>query len=186
MGGKWTTYRKMGADTIDKLLSLNIKGIEPVFKKSISSKYKLLGSYTNLSFEGEKEKGDEYIPVYEKYLVEEYGLGEDTSKELVRMYGSLAVQVAELGHKDKSLLERINPQLPYIKAQIIYAMDKELAIHATDVIYRRLGIAFLHQEIAIQVAQIVVDIMAKQMKWTSAIKNKEINMVKDGIKHFAN
>ena len=46
MGGKWTSFRKMGEETIDKILESGVANLNPKNKYSITDKFKLLGSYS--------------------------------------------------------------------------------------------------------------------------------------------
>ena len=46
MGGKWTSFRKMGEETIDKILESGVANLNPKNKHSITDKFKLVGSYS--------------------------------------------------------------------------------------------------------------------------------------------
>lgn len=46
MGGKWTSFRQMGAETVDAILK-HFKGeFEPKYEESQTLKFNLIGSYT--------------------------------------------------------------------------------------------------------------------------------------------
>lgn len=46
MGGKWTSFRKMGEETIDKILDSGVANLNPKHKQSLTDKFKLVGSYS--------------------------------------------------------------------------------------------------------------------------------------------
>jgi len=48
MGGKWTSFRKMGQETVDLIVKQQGKNLEPVYDKSITLKFKLMGSYSRI------------------------------------------------------------------------------------------------------------------------------------------
>jgi glycerol-3-phosphate dehydrogenase len=65
------------------------------------------------------------------------GLDAPTRAHLLRLYGSLASEVLEPAREDPSLLERIVPDRPDIRAQELYARTHEWAVTDEDVLRRR-------------------------------------------------
>ena len=178
LGGKWTTYRQMGEDTVEKVLASHPSlRRTTVYPRSISSSVHLLGSYTSKSFESdgeEKDKGlHDFIKPYTDFLVQEYNIDPDSARILVRCYGSLSVQVAELGRKTNTL-EVIHPSSSYLKVQVLYAIRNEFSVKTTDVLFRRLGISFVDQNHCSNLVKNVVDIMGDELKWNQSKKEKEI------------
>lgn len=47
MGGKWTSFRIMGEETVDKVLQLN-KKFEPKYDHSVTKNFNLIGSYSKM------------------------------------------------------------------------------------------------------------------------------------------
>lgn len=48
MGGKWTSFRKMGEETIDHILKSHPREMEPHYDRSVTSMFKLMGSYSKV------------------------------------------------------------------------------------------------------------------------------------------
>jgi glycerol-3-phosphate dehydrogenase len=48
MGGKWTSFRKMGEETVDHILKSHQREIEPTYNHSITTKFRLLGGYSRV------------------------------------------------------------------------------------------------------------------------------------------
>lgn len=48
MGGKYTTFRAMGEETVNEILKDNKKTIEPKTENSQTRKFRLIGSYTKV------------------------------------------------------------------------------------------------------------------------------------------
>jgi glycerol-3-phosphate dehydrogenase len=60
---------------------------------------------------------------------------------------------------------RLHEEFPYLDAEVQYAI-KEYACTATDVIARRLRLAFLNTYAAHEVLERVVQIMTKELGWS--------------------
>jgi len=68
---------------------------------------------------------------------------------------------------------RLHDSYPYLEAEVIYAIEEEMARTAVDVIARRLRLAFLDTEAAEECAPRVLDLMAQTLKWSPAKKKEE-------------
>ena len=79
---------------------------------------------------------------YSETLSSLYGIDEDIAYHLTNFYGTQADKIAKdsktAGH------ERLHEEYPFIKQEIIHAMDREMAIKPNDVICRRIPLAFLN------------------------------------------
>lgn len=126
LGGKWTTYRKMGEDVVDRLEKVK--------------QWKHAESVTrHLAIHGSAQKLDESDPLY--------------------YYGADAAAVKGLPNGS----EVISPSLGIIKAQVIWAVQKEMAHSVEDVLARRTRALFLDAEEAVRIAPGVAAIMAEEM-----------------------
>ena len=92
-------------------------------------------------------------------------------------YGTDESGINELIKKDNSLAELIHPSLPYLKAEIIWAVQNEMCVTAEDALTRRTRALLLDAKAAIESAPLVADLMAKEM-------NKDENWIKDQIDNF--
>jgi glycerol-3-phosphate dehydrogenase len=75
------------------------------------------------------------------------GLDAPVRSHLAHLYGSLAEEVLERAGDDPALLERLHPQAPDIRAQALYAREREWACTAEDVLLRRTTLALRGLEI---------------------------------------
>ncbi len=139
IGGKWTTYRAMAEDVINKAALLG--GLED--KKCVTEHMPIHGYVKNV-----KRENHLYV----------YGADIPELKQLI-------VQNPKLG-------EQIHPDLPYIKAEVIWAVRKEMARTIDDVLARRTRALFLDAKASIEMAAEVGELMAKEMgkkySWTQA------------------
>ncbi len=128
-GGKWTTFRQMGEDTVDYFEK--VTGIE--HPKSESERMFINGN-TNKPHEGHWA-----------------------------IYGTHAHQIKILIDKNPELGEKIHPSFPNTKAEIIWALRREMAVKVEDVLSRRIRILILDAQAAIDAAPAVAKLMASEM-----------------------
>lgn len=92
----------------------------------------------------------------------------------------MALRVADLGvqegHKQKKTLnERIHPDYPYLKSEILYAIRHEMVEKPNDILCRRIPIAFLNKKLAADLLlPEITDILAQERKWSPAHKKQEL------------
>ena len=145
-GGKWTTYRKMAEDMVDKLVEH--------FHFITHAK-----CYTDKIFiDGASNK------VYdENDLSLEYGIDKNIAKRLYRYYGLNAKTILNKIKNGKNKL--IDENYPYFEEEVKYVIKEEFAIKAVDVIIRRLMIALVDIDEAKNLSDKIIDIMKKELSW---------------------
>jgi glycerol-3-phosphate dehydrogenase len=78
------------------------------------------------------------------------------------VYGSDAAKIQKLIRQDRKLKEKLHPQLPYCKAEVVWAARQEMARTVEDVLARRTRALFLNAKAASAAAPAVAEIMAKE------------------------
>jgi len=160
-GGKWTTYREMAEETVDHCV--NLGGFDAGESKT-----------DGLFLEG----GHTWTPTMFIRLAQDLGVDTAVAKNLSETYGDRAFTVGKLagltGKRWPVVGKRIHPEFPYIDAEVRYAV-KEYACTAIDVIARRLRISFLNVQAAEEALPTIVNIMAEELKWDEAEKERQIN-----------
>lgn len=124
MGGKWTTYRVMAADTLDEL---EREVLHKAASPCRTQDYTLVGGYEN-----EKPR----------FLAEAAHLPADVQTHLWATYGSQAFALL------KRDLTRIHPELPYVTGELDYLKTHEMATCWDDVLMRRWGIGLRNERLA--------------------------------------
>lgn len=147
--------------------------LEPVYRISIANKTKLIGMYTNKSFDPGQNPDIKFIPAFIKILHKRYKLDKDICQHLINCYGSQSTEVIKLGQEFK-LNKRLHPSFPVIKSQIYFAIKFEYAVHVDDILLRRLGIYIGNKKHAYELVDKIAKIMAKRLNWTEQQKNNEI------------
>ena len=171
LGGKWTTYRAMAQDTVDALVQH-----APAFPLLAS---KVQPSHTlNEQLLGADRAG---IVVKQKFdritvtLRETYGLDKDVAKHLVHNYGTRALQVAQIAASRPSgdLTRRLVRKLPYLRAEVVFAVQQEMACRAVDFIARRSRLAFTDTDSSAASTDAVVALMGDELGWSAARRSEE-------------
>lgn len=160
-GGKWTTYRSMASETIDA--AIQACGLKPRESQSVTE---------SITIEG----GHEWTPTMYIRLVQDFGLDVEVAKHLSSSYGDRAFAVAKLasltGKRWPIIGKKLHPEFPYIDAEVRYGV-KEYALSAVDMIARRIRLAFLNTQAAMEALPQIIDIMAEELKWSEADKRKQ-------------
>jgi glycerol-3-phosphate dehydrogenase len=149
MGGKWTTYRLMAKDTIDKaceILNIDV---------ACSTENHLLVGAENYDFNTWKN------------ISSKYNLEADIAQHLCKKYGNLAENVAQLS-TENDLAERILADYPFIKAEVIYQVRFEMACTVQDVLARRLRLELSDWQATLQAIPIVAELMQREINLTNS------------------
>jgi glycerol-3-phosphate dehydrogenase len=138
-GGKLTTYRRMGREVVDKAVAaLQDQGFGEDVSPCQTDKRQLPGAFAS--------GGD--IETYAARLVAEQGLPADVANHLAQSYGTRAAGVLAAG-----VAERIEPDLPFVWAEIDHAIQKEVAVTVTDVLARRVPLLLHARDQGLDVAE---------------------------------
>ncbi|XP_076253715.1 glycerophosphate oxidase 1 isoform X2 [Rhynchophorus ferrugineus] len=172
-GGKWTTYRAMAEETIDAAVAAC--GLE--------SKCKYLKSQTDgLLLEG----AHEWTPTMYIRLVQDFGLECEVAQHLAKSYGDRAFTVAKMasltGKRWPIIGKKIHPEFPYIDAEVRYGC-REYAMTAIDMIARRVRLAFLNVQAAQEALPDIVNIMAEELGWSEAEKEKQTKLATEFLQN---
>ena len=85
----------------------------------------------------------------------------DFSKPLY-YYGSDEAEIHSLIHADCKLAEPIHPVLPFVRAEILWAVRHEMCMRVEDFLSRRTRALLLDAKASIEAAPLVADVMAKE------------------------
>ena len=151
-GGKYTTYRIMGRDVID----LAVNELRKLSPESVTEKLPLIGA-------------DGYFALVQQIeaIADESGLDSQTVTHLLNRYGSLISEILDLIKADALLAKKLDADLPYLKAEIYYAVSHEGARSVDDVISRRTRIAFEAHNQGLDLADAIAEIIAPVLDWST-------------------
>ena len=90
------------------------------------------------------------------------------------VYGSDAYELQKLIQSDPALGERLHADLPYVKAEAVWAVRQEMAGSVEDVLARRTRALILNARAASAMAPVVADVIAPELHWDQGVKEKQI------------
>lgn len=144
IGGKWTTYRRMAEDTLDRIIKMGI--LAP--RKCRTADFKIHG----------------------------YSLNKDPKNPLQR-YGTDAEGILKLVEENPQWGEKLHPDYPFIKAEVIWAVRYEMARKVEDILARRLRMLFLDARTAVVIAPEVARLIANE-------RDKNDTWIQEEIRSF--
>lgn len=163
-GGKYTTYRVMSEDAVNEATS-DLKRIIP---ESCTDSLSIIGA-----------EGYGVLKNQVKRLATTYQITSETVTHLLDRYGSLIAEV--LSEAPPKYLEKLSPELPYLKAEIWYAVTHEGALSVSDIMYRRTRLNFEVQDQGISLIEEVAEIVATALGWDSDKKEESIKQYRDSV-----
>jgi glycerol-3-phosphate dehydrogenase len=158
-GGKYTTYRVMAEDVIDRA----VLELRRATKDSVTEKVPLVGADGYFALEQQTER-----------IAQENGLTVETVTHLLNRYGSLISEILVIIKEQPRLAKRLDSDLPYIKAEIIYAASHEGAQSVDDVISRRTRLSFEAINHAVHLAEEVATLIAPVLGWSAKERKASI------------
>lgn len=140
-GGKWTTYRNMGKDTIDRAESL--AELSPQASKTETLR---LQGWSN----------------------------QPASLNGLSIYGSDAASIQHFQQIEPELGQPLHPNLPYLKAEVVWAVREEMARTVEDVLSRRTRALLLDAKASMEAAPEVAWLMAAELNLDEAWQQRQV------------
>ncbi|MGW4206669.1 glycerol-3-phosphate dehydrogenase/oxidase [Lentzea sp. NPDC004789] len=160
-GGKYTTYRVMGADAVDAA-HVDLPGrIQP----SITDKVPLVGA-----------DGYHALVNQADQLAAKHGLHPYRVRHLLDRYGSLVHEVLSLAADNPELLKPIPASPDYLQVEAVYAASHEGAMHLEDVLTRRTRISIEYAHRGVESAEAVARLIAPVLGWDDDAIKREVEV----------
>ena len=163
-GGKWTTYRHMAEDCVDQAATLAQLPEKPCCTQ-------------HLHIHGFREAG---LSREEKQAT----AGEARDREWLDIYGSDKDELRKLMATEPALAESLHPALPFVKAEVVWAVRHEMARTVEDVLARRTRALFLNARAALEMAPAVVDLMAPEMGWKQDSRQQQLAAFREIARNY--
>ncbi len=158
MGGKWTTYRIMAQDTID--VCCQRLGVQ---KQSKTDELILLG-------------GDGYGPTFMNSLTARHpAINPQTIRHLSETYGTQAAAVLALMEQNPSLAELLVNHHPFVKAEVVYAAQAEMALTLEDLLLRRIRLGLVDWQAALQATSVAAALLGAELGWSPEYQQEQQN-----------
>jgi glycerol-3-phosphate dehydrogenase len=152
-GGKFTTYRLMARDVVDAAVA--DFGSDRSVPASVTDQVPLLGA-----------DGLAAVRASAGRLAEDYRVSRETVEHLLGRYGTLAAEVLDLVRSDPELGRPLAPGHRYLRAEVVYAVTHEGALHVDDVLRRRTRLFIEAADSGAAAADDVSLIMGRLLGWS--------------------
>jgi glycerol-3-phosphate dehydrogenase len=163
-GGKLTTYRRMAAEVVDRA-GAQLGGVAPC----ATADRPLPGAAEPIY-----SSGYAGVTRLSETLASEGAVDAAVAKHLANTYGVRATRVAKRVQQEPSLGARLDPELPYILAQVDVAVDEEQALALDDVLGRRVPLLLRARDQGLAAAPRVAARMADKLGWDAARTAAEV------------
>lgn len=105
-----------------------------------------------------------------------HGSGGDPQPDSsLAIYGSDAEAIRQLIRADPQQAELLHSSLPYIRAEVVWAVRNELARTVEDVLARRTRALFLNARAAVTIAPMIADMIAAELQWPPSVRDKHLS-----------
>ena len=162
IGGKLTTYRAVAEEAVN-MVAARLHKIDGrrIASRAPTDKNPLPGGAT------------QDLDVLMKDIARE-GFSQETAEHLVRAYGTESAAVVNLAQSDPDLADAIVEGHPAIRAELVHAIRREMAITLSDLLIRRTHLFYEVLGHAVPEAPNVVDLAALELGWDAGRKASEL------------
>ncbi|HUQ05241.1 MAG TPA: glycerol-3-phosphate dehydrogenase/oxidase [Kofleriaceae bacterium] len=162
-GGKLTTYRRMAKEVVRKTLKW-LREHDSEFdadgRDRSGTKHRPLPGA-----EGLEEASLEGVAKIGRALIDEMGIDGETAAHLCGVYGVRAKVLGEAIVADRALGQRMNPDIPYVWAEVDFAARHDRARTIDDVLSRRVPLLLVGRDQGLDVCDRVADRLAAIHGW---------------------
>ena len=100
-------------------------------------------------------------------------------------YGSDARAIQELMEREPELAQPVTGALPYVGAEVVWAVRHEMARTVEDILCRRTRALFLNAKAAMEAAPKVASLMAHELEYDSNWESKQLAAFQGVATHFS-
>lgn len=163
-GGKYTTYRVMARDAVDAVVSSWQMSVPP----SCTEMIPLAGAVGFPALWNRRER-----------LAVEAGLSPEVTEHLLRRHGTAVGAVLDRIRRQPDLQEPLCAEAPYLRAEVVQAVEGEGARHLEDVLRRRLRLSSETRDRGTKSAEDAAALMAGPLGWDSARAATEVERYRE-------
>ncbi|MFE1646525.1 glycerol-3-phosphate dehydrogenase/oxidase [Microbacterium sp. P01] len=158
-GGKLTTYRVMARDAVDFALGEEQASVRPSLTKSIP--------LTGVGTLGQMERD-------KRAIGRQFGWDGAMIDHLTHRYGANIGDIAQICDAQADMAVPLRHAPAYLRAEIVYALTHEGALHLEDVMHRRTRMVYEYPGEARAAVREVAEIAAGELGWTAEQRDSEV------------
>lgn len=159
-GGKFTTYRVMAKDAVDFALGAAAK-----HQPCVTARIPLEGARGFLTAERELAS-----------VIESLGWDKTLTDHLFHRYGANIRDIADIAHADATAAARLEHAPAYLRAELVYAMTHEGALHLDDLMMRRTRMVYEYADEAQDALPEVAALAEAVLGWSPEQTAREVDL----------
>ncbi len=165
VGGKLTTYRNLAEQTVDAV-------------------YRKLGRRAPASHTARLPlPGATRTPALLLGRLRTLGLSDLSANHLMRVYGSRALEVLDIAKQDQELQAVFSPETGAIGAEVVLALEREMAQTLSDVLLRRTMVG-LGPAVGVNADEAAAQLACKHLGWDDERAHREVTQYRQYIERF--
>ncbi|HVG18868.1 MAG TPA: glycerol-3-phosphate dehydrogenase [Blastocatellia bacterium] len=165
IGGKLTTYRRMGERVVDLVAQRLGRG------KSTGRARAGTGAGERVPLAGGLSLSQNMNEEAAR-AADEFGVAVATARHLIETYGGNYKKLLEITRESEDLKQALARDLPHIGAEVVYAARYEMAVTIDDFLARRTRIALIAGDGGRSCAMRVASLMGRELGWSNAEAQK--------------
>ena len=174
VGGKYTTYRAVAEQVVDQ--------VEQRLGRRRSCRTQaaaLPGGDVPWGAREQWEEGAAFRAAATRAAAAA-GVDVETAMHLLRVHGARAERILALVASEPRLGIRLCPHLPHVRAEVVFAIRDEMALHADDWYLRRsrMGYQPCHGAEALNA---IVDLFAAELRWNADTRAREVERARRAL-----
>jgi glycerol-3-phosphate dehydrogenase len=167
IGGKLTTFRSLAEEAVDDVF----KKLAKKAPKCTTGQVPLPGAET-----------EDYAAFCQKFS-ESSKLSPETSRRLLHVYGTRSTEILDLIDQDPDLTEPFSPDMGAIAAEIVLALQQEMAETLADVLLRRTMVGF-GTSVGLDADENAAKVAQKYLGWDRQRAEEEVAAYRQYIERF--
>lgn len=173
-GGKLTTYRVMATDAVDFALRQLGDGHPSQVAPSRTESIPLVGAD---DFDAWRDRAPD--------IAREHALTLEQAKHLLGRYGSDVAHVLDLIRARPDLARPLTHAPDYLRAEVVYAVTAEGALHLDDILARRTRLDYETRDRGVATLEEIADLVAPLLGWDAARAAAEQSVCRDRAARIA-
>lgn len=179
-GGKLTTYRRMAKEVVRRI----VKWLEKHDRDALAGRQLRKPGTKKRPLPGAEILADCTLAGMDELareLAATHGVDEETMQHLTRVYGVRAAILAEMIEARGELGLAMEPDLPYVWAEVEFAARHDLARTIDDVLARRIPLLLVAGQQGLDVLERVADIMAEVLGWQADERARQVERYRKSV-----
>lgn len=167
-GGKLTTYRVMAEDAVDFALERTGGKDNVKAHPCVTEQTPLVGAAAYAAWQAQRDR-----------IADDQGWTPERVQHLLDRYGDELPDILEMVEQDAELGTPLEKAPAYLRAEVVFAVTHEGALHLEDVLRKRVRLDYEQRDRGAAAGEEIVRIMAPLLDWDEATAQRELELYRE-------